>query len=410
MIVNRNEQHYIKPTSPFFKIVDNMCFCSKNIYNLANYFIRQKYINDKTFISRFDMQAIMKTQDCYRELGSNTGQVTIQMLNSAWQGFFSATKDYTKNPSKYYAKPKIPKYLDKNGKYVVGLTNNKFKIINGYIYFSWKKLYCMNKYFKTNIPSTAKLMQIRFVPKGVGYYMEVCYQIDIPEPNDVIERVASIDLGVSNFITMVNNIGEKPIAIKGGVLKSINQYYNKNKAQLQSILMTTNKAHWSKQLQFLTDKRYRKIKYFMHCASRYVIDWCKENNIDTLIVGRNKNWKQENKGMQNFTYIPFELFETMIWYKCENNGIKFILLNESYTSGTSFLDNEKPCKEKYNKDRRVFRGLFISNNGIKINADVNGAYQIMRKAIPNAFAEGIEGVYLHPLVVQMNNHKKVFSL
>ena len=405
LIVIRTEQHYIKPSSLFFNIIDNMCFCSKNIYNLANYYIRQEYIKNQKIIARFDMQMIMKTQECYRELGSNTGQVTIQMLDRSWKSFFASLNDYTKNPSKYYAKPKLPKYLDKNGRYIVGLTNNKFKIVNGYIYFSWKKLYCMNNYFKTNIPNTAKLMQIRFAPKGVGYYMEVCYQIDIPKPNDVVERVASIDLGVSNFITMVNNIGKKPIAIKGGALKSINQYYNKKKSQLQSVLMTTNKAHWSKQLQVLTDKRYRKIKYFMHCASRYVVDWCKENNIDTLIVGRNKNWKQKAKGMQNFTYIPFELFEMMIQYKCEDSGIKCILLNESYTSGTSFLDNEKPCKEKYNKDRRVFRGLFISNNGIKINADVNGAYQIMRKAIPNAFAEGIEGVYLHPLVIQMNNRK-----
>lgn len=405
MTVNRVEQHYINTNSVHYKIVDDMCLMSKNIYNLTNYYLRQEYIKNHNYLLCNDMQSKMKTEECYKELGSNTGQVTIKMLDRAWKSFFISLKDYTKNPSKYYAKPKIPKYLDKNGRYVVGLTNNKFKIVDGYIYFSWKKLYCMNHYFKTNIPNTAKLMQIRFVPKGVGYYMEVCYQIDIPEPNDVVERVVSIDLGVSNFITMVNNIGKKPIAIKGGVLKSINQYYNKKKSQLQSVLMTTNKTHWSKQLQILTDKRYRKIKYFMHCVSRYVVDWCKDNNIDTLIVGRNKNWKQENKSMQNFTYIPFELFETMIQYKCENNGIKCILLNESYTSGTSFLDNEKPCKENYNKDRRVFRGLFISNNGIKINADVNGAYQIMRKAIPNAFVEGIEGVDLHPLIVQMNNHK-----
>ena len=410
MLVTRTEKHHIKKVNLVYSFIDNLCFQSKNLYNYANYILRQKFIEDKEYISYPKLFQLCKTCDPYKDLGSNIGQTTLRILDKSWKSFLVSIKDYSKNSSKYLGKPKIPKYLKKDGRYVVGLDNNKVGVKDGYIFFKWKVCKFMNNHFKTNVSDTAKIMQCRFVPKGSGYNLELVYQIEIPDCLEEVNRIVGIDLGVENFVTMVNNIGETPIIVKGGVLKSINQYYNKNKAQLQSILMTTNKAHWSKQLQFLTDKRYRKIKYFMHCASRYVIDWCKENNIDTLIVGRNKNWKQENKGMQNFTYIPFELFETMIWYKCENNGIKFILLNESYTSGTSFLDNEKPCKEKYNKDRRVFRGLFISNNGIKINADVNGAYQIMRKAIPNAFAEGIEGVYLHPLVVQMNNHKKVFSL
>ena len=143
----------------------------------------------------------------------------------------------------------------------------------------------------------------------------------------------------------------------------------------------------------------------MHCISKYVVDWCVMYGIDTLVVGRNKGWKQESDGKQNFTYIPYEMFENMLQYKCENNGIKCILVNESYTSGTSFLDNEQPCKENYDKSRRVHRGLFVSNNGTKINADVNGAYQIMKKVIPDAFAKGIEGVGLHPTVIQMGNRE-----
>lgn len=119
-----------------------------------------------------------------------------------------------------------------------------------------------------------------------------------------------------------------------------------------------------------------------------------------MIVGRNKDWKQENTRKQNFTYIPYELFQNMLKYKCENNGIKYIEVVESYTSGTSFLDNEEPCKEFYNKKRRIYRGLFISNQGIAINADVNAAYQIMKKVIPEANVDGIEGVYLHPTIIR----------
>ena len=139
----------------------------------------------------------------------------------------------------------------------------------------------------------------------------------------------------------------------------------------------------------------------MHCISKYIIDWCVLYEVDTLVIGHNKGWKQENNGMQNFTYIPYYLFINMLKYKCENNGIRFIEVNEAYTSGTSFLDNEEPCKENYDKDRRVQRGLFISDVGKEINADVNGAYQIMKKAFPNVFSDGIEGAGSHPLIIKV---------
>ena len=231
--------------------------------------------------------------------------------------------------------------------------------------------------------------------------MEVTYEIEIPKCSDTSERVAAIDMGVDNFITMVNNIGENPIAVKGGVIKSINQFYNKRKAEIQSELKKVNKQDWSKRLQKLTDKRYEMIKYQMHCISKYVVDWCVLYGIDTLIVGHNDEWKQNNKGMQNFIYIPYELFLQMLAYKCENNGIKFIENEEAYTSGTSFVDEEAPIKENYNKERRVHRGLFIGTNGKRINADVNGAYQIMKKVIPDAFSKGIEGVGLHPMTIKV---------
>lgn len=230
--------------------------------------------------------------------------------------------------------------------------------------------------------------------------MEIVYEMEVPECTDSSERVAAIDIGVDNFITMVNNIGENPIAVKGGVIKSINQFYNKRKAEIQSELKKTNKHDWSNRLQKLTDKRYEMIKYQMHCISKYVVDWCVLYGVDTLIVGHNNEWKQKNKGMQNFTYIPYELFIQMLAYKCENNGIRFIEHEEGYTSGTSFVDEEEPVKENYNKSRRIHRGLFVGNNGIKINADVNGAYQILKKVIPNAFENGIEGVGLHPLTIK----------
>lgn len=374
-----------------------MCFNSKNLYNYANYLIRQGFVKKNIVLPYNEIRRICTNSEPYKAIGSNTGQETLRALDKSWKSFLIISKGYSKNPSKFLGKPRIPKYLKKNGRYMVGLDSNKVGIKNGYIFFKWKICKFMNNYFKTNISENERVIQCRFVPKGNGYYLELVYQIKIPDCIEEVNKVAGIDLGVENFITMVNNIGETPIIIKGGILKSINQYYNKKKAYLQSDLKMKNKHDWSKRLQRLTDKRFKKIEYEMHCISKTIINWCIKYHIDTIIVGRNKGWKQDTDRLQNFTYIPFEIFERMLVYKCENAGIKCFLVNESYTSGTSFLDNELPCKENYNKDRRIHRGLFISNRGITINADVNGAYQIINKVVPDAFTKGIEGVCLHPV-------------
>ena len=407
MIVKRVEQHIIKKNNVNWLFIDSMCRKSKNLYNYANYIIRQEFIKNNKCINYNELFKLCKNEDCYLDIGSNTGQATLRMLDKTWKSFFVSIKDWSKSPSKYLGKPKLPKYLKKDGRYVLALDNNKVGIKDNKVYFKWKVFKFMNNTFSTKIPVNAKIIQCRFVPRGSHYVMEIIYQIEVPDTTEQSKNIASIDLGVDNFITMVNNIGLKPIVVKGGIIKSINQYYNKKKSALQSELMKVNKQHWSKRLQKLTDDRYEKIKYQMHCISKRVVDYCVMYGIDTLVVGRNKGWKQENGGKQNFTYIPYEMFENMLQYKCENNGIKCILTNESYTSGTSFLDNEQPCKENYDKSRRVHRGLFVSNNGTKINADINGAYQIMKKVIPNAFAKGIEGVGLHPTVIQMSNREWV---
>lgn len=280
----------------------------------------------------------------------------------------------------------------------MSLDSNKVKLKDGYVYFAWKPFKQFNNQFRTN--AKERILQCRFIPKISHYVMEIVYEMEVPECSVSSGRVIAIDIGVDNFITMVNNIGEQPIAVKGGVIKSINQFYNKRKAEMQSELKKTNKKDWSKRLQKLTDKRYEMIKYQMYCISKYVVNWCVLYDIDTLIVGHDDDWKQKNKGMQNFTYIPYEMFIQTLSYKCENNGIKFVETEEGYTSGTSFVDNEDPVKDKYNKSRRVHRGLFVGNNGTVINADVNGAYQILKKVIPNAFANGIEGAGLHPLTIK----------
>lgn len=395
--VNRVEQQIIKRNNPIFKIVDCYCLYSKNVYNEANYIMRQEFVNNGNKLNANDIQKLMQNMNCYKECGSQAAQKTIQLVDKMWKSFLVSIKDYYKNPNKYLGKPKLPKYLKKDGRQVFMLKNIQCSLKDGLFRISFKPF----KGYTVKTHAIGKLIQCRFVPKGLYYVMEIVYEIEVPDISETSEKIVAVDIGVDNFITMVNNIGENPIAVKGGVIKSINQFYNKRKAAIQSELKKVNGKDWSKKLQKITDKRYEMIKYQMHCISKYVVDWCVLYGIDTLIVGHNNNWKQENKGMQNFTYIPYELFIQMLAYKCENNGIKFIGNEESYTSGTSFLDNEDPVKENYKKERRVYRGLFVSNDGKKINADVNGAYQIMKKVIPDAFSKGIEGAGLHPTIINL---------
>ena len=383
-----------------WKICDEYCFKSKNLYNYANYEIRKSFIEKGEFIKYNDMTKMLKTTEVFKDIGSNSGQHTLKMLEKSWKSFFVSIKDYSKNPSKYLGKPKLPGYKNKDGRHICVLTNMQSQIKDGYLYFAFKPFKPYNNLIKTKIKG--KHMQTRIIPKGSCYILEIVYQIDDVKEKEFNSRIVSIDLGINNFVTMVNNIGLKPIVINGRGLKSINQYYNKQLSKYRSLAKTNNSLDWTKRLDKINMKRYNKVEYFMHCASRSIINYCIGMNISTIVIGLNKTWKQECKignTTQKFVHIPYDNFISKLKYKCEENGIKLIITEESYTSGTSFIDNELPIKENYNKSRRKYRGLFISNNSIKINADVNGAYQIMRKVFPNAFANGIEGVDFHPLVI-----------
>lgn len=208
---------------------------------------------------------------------------------------------------------------------------------------------------------------------------------------------------------MVTNIKEKPIAINGNPLCSMGDYYLKKRKKLMKNVKGKGRSNRIKQL----DKKYKnKVKNFMHNVSRIVVDWCQDKNIDTIVIGKNKNWKKEiNLGPKNnyhFTIIPFNILIEQIEYKAEEYGIKVKLTEESNTSKASFLDGD-PLPE-YNKDKnnyqfsgkRVKRGLYQAGDGTKINADVNGAYNIIRKLYPDKIDNDIEGELLHPQKININ--------
>lgn len=401
--MNRVEKHIIKPNNKYYELLDEFCFKSKNLYNQANYIIRQEFINNGKWIRYNDLDKILKQEGNdfdYRNMPiASSSQQCLRLLDKNWTSFFRAIKDYNKNPNKYLGRPKLPKYKSKNGRNILILTYVTCKINKGIIKFpkTFKGFY-----LKTKVND---LQQVRFIPKDKYIIAEVVYRVDDVEELIDNGRYAGIDLGLDNFVTITNNCGLIPLVINGKGLKSINQYYNKQMSHYRSIAKRVNKLDYTNKMRNLTLKRNNKAEDYIHKASRFVVDYCRNNEINTIIIGNNKNWKQNSKMSkrvnQNFISIPYYNFIQKVQYKAEDFGIKVIITEESYTSGTSFLDNELPIKEYYNKSRRKHRGLFVSNEGIEINADVNGSYQIIKKVFPKAFANGIEGVGLHPFKVNL---------
>ncbi|ANB62260.1 RNA-guided endonuclease InsQ/TnpB family protein [Anoxybacteroides amylolyticum] len=402
MDATRVEKYIIKPSHPYFHMLDEFCFRSKNLYNFANYHVRQLFFKDGTYLSYNKLDKLIKTEGMdadYRAMPlAQCAQQTLRMLHQNWKSFFKSMKDRAKNKEKYTGRPKPPKYVRKDGRYVLVLTNQSCKIKDNHVVFPE----CFQGFqLKTKI--VGKLQQVRFIPKHQHIVVEVVYKISVPSGKKDNGRYISIDLGLDNFATIVNNVGAKPIAIDGKGLKSVNQYYNKQISHYRKVVKQMNRLDWTKRMSKITEKRNHIVENFMHQASRFVIKHALSLDCDTIVVGMNKDWKREvNLGKrtnQSFVHIPYQTFIHQLRYKAEQHGIRVIVTEESYTSKCSFLDMEEIKKQKQYKGTRIKRGLFQSANGMLINADVNGAYNIMRKVFPKAFANGIEGVGLHPIRV-----------
>ena len=236
--------------------------------------------------------------------------------------------------------------------------------------------------------------------------MEVIYEKEIEQKQLDSNRVAGIDIGLGNLAAVTSNLsGFNPILINGNPLKAINSYYNKERARLQSSL--GENQFLSNALEKLTLKRNCKIDNYLHQASRLIIDTLVNFQIGTLVIGKNDEWKQQiNLGKvnnQNFVFVPHAKFLSMLKYKAELVGIKVVVLEESYTSKCSFLDSEPIQKQEVYKGKRIKRGLFRSSQNILINADINASANIIRKAFPNAFADGIEAVVVRPSRVNLKS-------
>ena len=327
-------------------------------------------------------------QNDYRSLPVQSSQGIMRVVFQNWKSFYASLKDFKANPSKYKAKPRIPKYIRSTKKEVI--FSNQDCVIKDNKFLKFPKTKERLNIGKLGL-SEGKLKQVRLIPKYNEYVVELVMDVPVEQLEHVDNgRYMGIDLGIDNLATIVFNTGRRPILIKGKNVKSINQYYNKMKAYFIGILrnrkQTKEGLFTSKRLEKLNQKRHYKLKDIFHKTSFSIVKNALEENIHTIIIGQNKDWKQKSnmgkRNNQSFVSIPHSLLIKMIEYKANKHGIKVIVTEESYTSKASFVDGDdipsygESNNNKYFSGKRIKRGLYRSSQDWLINADVNGAANI----------------------------------
>lgn len=373
------EQHIIKSNNVYYKDLKELCRKSKNLYNTTLYYIRQHFFETKSYLPYVQIDKIFKDTNNvdYRSLPSQTAQQTMRMVDSNFKSFFRLLK--MKQNGKYNKSIQIPKYLNKEGYFTLSYTNQQLglRLLSGTI-----KLPFSDISFHTN---KTNIKLVRFISHSSYIVMEVVYEVKDKDMLYDNNRYAGIDLGINNLATVTSNVSQSYI-VNGRPIKSINQYYNKVKSNLQSQLKD---KRTSKKIQKLTFKRNCKIKDYFHKSTSYIVNQLVSDSINTVVLGQNKDWKQDinigTKNNQSFTSIPHNMFTNMLKYKCRLNGINVVCIEEPYTSKSSFLDSDPIPSLKDKKvnfsGQRIKRGLYRSRNGSIINADINGSFNILRRFV-----------------------------
>jgi putative transposase len=329
------EQHVIGRNDPRFAAIDAAAFASKNLYNAALYVMRQAYIFEKRYLTYNEMDKRMQQHEAYKALPAKVAQQVLKQLDKNWQSFFEACKAYEEDPSKFLGRPRLPKYKHKTeGRNLLVYTEQAVSrkgLQRGLIQPSMLPITVKTKH--------KNIDQVRIVPRKGYYVVEVVYEKEIQQAEVNPTLYAGVDIGVNNLAVIASNKpGTKPVLVNGRPVKSINQYYNKRRAELQQKRGAPGKD--TRRMEQLTTKRNRRIDHYLHTASRQIIDLLVKESIGTLVIGKNPAWKQEiNLGKrtnQNFVQIPHARFIDMLMYKAKLIGIQVIVAEESYTFKVQF--------------------------------------------------------------------------
>jgi len=434
------ERIQIRSNPQLFKL----CQASARLFNEANNIVHQgfkmfvlcKGCTQKAngWVRYYDLWNELQGTPAYRALPAQTAQQVLYQVDAAWEGFFEAIKVWKEDPSRFCARPSPPGWKAEGEVNLLTFTNQQCKVKydpqSGKTYIHFPKAIGFAP-VEVNPARIGILQQVRILPRGHYAIVEVVYKRDIVQDPEVRsapqDRIAAVDLGVRNLVCLVTNCGVRPVVIQGGVVKSMNQYYNKRRAQYQEMYSAQGIQGEPRQLESLTRKRNNKIEDLFHKLSNALITYCASQRIGMIVIGYNEQWKQKThlgrRNNQNFVNIPFYRLVEKLKFKANLAGIRVILIEESHTSKCSFVDNE-PIEhhETYMGQRGVYRsaaeggankvahGLFKTAGGNVINADVNGAYNILRKAFPEALvADGIEGRGLVPVAVRFSKKIQDFT-
>ncbi len=377
------------------------CHKAKNVYNNANYIVRQEYFSNGRYIAHNELYHIIKHDQEYRGLPSLVANEVLRTLHEAWRGFFSSMRSYGSDPFRFLGRPRPPRYKDRDGEIMIRFPRNHISHRGGKVLLPKK----VGRYpIRHKLPEGADVKMVRIIPRGSSYVAEIVYGKEVNVNKRMAGCVLGVDIGLENVMTVVDDQGNRPWIVKGGALKSMNQYYNKELARLRSICARSGQRT-TKRIKRLSEKRNRKVRNALHHMSKLLVWHACRVGASSIVIGYNEGWKQNIKlgrrTNQGFVQIPYHTLLKQIAYKSEENGIEVVLQDESYTSMCSFLDGEPIERHGSYKGRRICRGLFQSEKGKVINADVNAAYNIIKKAFPKVFAEGIEDVSLHPVRMAM---------
>lgn len=378
-----------------YNILRELCKISKNLTNQAIYNVRQHYFQEKQYLRYEANYHEMKTYQNYKLMNANMAQQTLKNVDIMFKSFFALIK-LAKQGKYNFKHIKLPNYLPKNGYY--NLTIADFKIKDNILTIPYSNTFKREKYrtkIQIKIPQVLenkKIKQIQIIPKFNARFFEIQYTYEIQEENIQLNtnNALAIDLGVNNLCTCVTNTG-KSFIIDGRKLKSINQFFNKQNAKLQSIKDKQNINRQTKQQFLISRKEKNRVNDYINKTCRYIINYCLIHDIGTLVIGYNQSFQNKtNLGKKNnqiFTQLPFGNIREKLEYLCKRYNINYILQEESYTSKASFFDNDElPI---YNMDnpqtyefsgKRIKRGLYQTKNNYCFNADCNGALNILRKS------------------------------
>lgn len=368
--------------------LDNLFRISNNLYNQALYHFRQRLDTDGIWLWYNDMDKLMKQtinldgQCNYKLLKAQCSQQILRVLDKSIKAYCKSIKDLKVHKDKYKAMPQMPHYRKRGGMFNLYYTNQSCTIKDGVIRLA-KNLLVQIPQWKKYGDSIKSFCQVRLIPGSRNIKVEIIYNKETKKAYVDKTKYAAIDLGLDNIATMVTAEG---CAIwSGKYLKSYNNHFNKTLSHLQSVKDMQGIKRTTRRINRMYDKRDRYIEDAFHKVSRQIVDTLVQKKIGTLVVGYNAGWKQ-NAGMgkrnnQKFVQMPFARLAGYLRYKCEMVGIDFVEHEESYTSKCDALALEPIGKHEEYLGRRVKRGLFRSSIGKVINADQNGALNILRKVV-----------------------------